>query len=927
MNMRVKLSESNLRGYFLAVTVGLVVARLFAPSEPPSAGEGIGFVMLWLIVATVWSTLTWRTKANGPRLTRVEWLLLFLTVWYVLAGLWGIVHGCPRAVINSMCEWIGIVVVFLLLHQLLRTAGECRALLVVFLGVAAGFALYGVYQYYWEFPALEASFRQDPSRFLQEAGIYLPSGSREASLFHARLRSGEPLATFALTNSLAGFLSAWFIVGLGIALSGLRYIRGITSQGFRRPETQPTGRKEVFRTTPGNLTQGEPPREWQGLLGSGLLGLRQVFFQAGWKSWLFLGTVGVFLGLIAWVVVLTRSRSAYLATSLGGILFIWHTFGQHGSILKKAEAEGCELRSRKFWLPKSVRGGWFWPALGTFVGVMLLGVLAFFRLQHPGGHSFINDALTSLQFRFQYWASTLKMIADMPFLGCGPGNFQIYYTRSMLPEASEVISDPHNFLLELVAVGGIPAGILLVSLLGAIFFPVSRRKPRNGVMPLATFSTLRGPEEYEGGPQKDLKIQDKQGQVGGSTPSEKGRGQTSPHKRGFGAKKCVGADNRGDSPQQGQEDIFAVIAGAVGGVLLAWPLGLLSSVPPSWIGISLTGLTLFLILWISKDWLLEGQVESGWLKIACAGLLVHLSASGGITFANVAGSFWILVAVALTLENLLRGLGQIQPGGTGSSVQETRRSKIRLWRPRWAAALQSRWDMMIAAHRGRGTALERIKVVKRETPRWARPAVPFLLLGLCVLCYFAAYRPVLGARSVWARIHREGSRGSLEQLLQLVETAAARDPLSPETFLALIQGYATQWAATGSPRAEGAFRQNVGWFLRISGRSAKAWEVVGDLFWDVGSSLNRKDCWEEAVEAWRQAVQNFPTNALLRAKLARGLSAIGRKDEAVPEARKALELNRRNPHEDRKLPPDLQEEMEKLAAGTGGWDKILAEDL
>ena len=918
MNMRVNLSEGNLRGYFLAVTVGLVVARLFVPSEPPSAGEGIGFVMLWLIVATVWSALTCRAKADRPRLTRVEWLLLFLTLWYILAGLGGIVHGCPRAVINSMCEWIGIVVVFLLLRQLLWTAGECRALLVVFLGVAAGFALYGLYQYYWEFPALRASFRQDSSRFLQEAGIYLPPGSREASLFHARLRSGEPLATFALTNSLAGFLSAWFIVGLGIGLSGIRYVRGIISQGFRGQETQLTGRKEGFRTIAGNLTQGKPPHERQAFPDSGLLGLRQVFFLAGWKGWLFVGTVAVFLGLIAWVIVLTGSRSAYLATSLGGILFIWHTFCRPVSILKRTGAEGCDLRGRKSWFPKYVGGAWFWLRLGILVAVTLFLVLVFFGLRQLGGHSFLKDAFISLQFRFQYWASTLKMITDMPLLGCGPGNFQIYYTRYMLPEASEVISDPHNFLLELVAVGGIPAGILLVSLLGEIFFSVSRKKPGNAVMPLASSATLRAGKKQEAGPQKEFKIQDKQGQFGGSTASERGRGQTSLHKRGFGAKKCLGADNRGDSHQPGPEGTFAVIAGAVGGVLLAWPLGLLSSVPPSWIGISLTGLTLLLILWISKDWLLEGQVESGWLKIAGVGLLVHLTASGGITFANVAGSFWILVAVALTLENLVRGLGQIQPGETGSSVQETPRSKMRLWRPGWGATLQSSWGMMIASHRGLRSALERIKVVKREVSHWVRPAVPFLLLGLCLLCYFAAYRPVLGARSVWARIHREGTRGSLEQLLELVEIAAARDPLSPESFLALIQGYATQWAATGNPRAEEAFRQNVGWFLRISGRSAKSWEMVGDLFWEVGGSVGRKDCWEEAVEAWRQAVQNFPTNALLRAKLARGLAAIGRKDEAVLEARRALELDRRNPHLDRKLPSDLQKEMEMLAAGSEG---------
>ncbi len=49
------------------------------------------------------------------------------------------------------------------------------------------------------------------------------------------------------------------------------------------------------------------------------------------------------------------------------------------------------------------------------------------------------------------------MIADHPWLGCGPGNFQDFYTQYKLPEASEEIADPHNFLLEIWATAGTPA--------------------------------------------------------------------------------------------------------------------------------------------------------------------------------------------------------------------------------------------------------------------------------------------------------------------------------------------------------------------------------------------------------------------------------------------------------------------------------------
>ena len=54
------------------------------------------------------------------------------------------------------------------------------------------------------------------------------------------------------------------------------------------------------------------------------------------------------------------------------------------------------------------------------------------------------------------------MIGDHPWFGCGPGNFQSYYTRYKVPEASETIADPHNFLLEIAATAGLPSLVLFL---------------------------------------------------------------------------------------------------------------------------------------------------------------------------------------------------------------------------------------------------------------------------------------------------------------------------------------------------------------------------------------------------------------------------------------------------------------------------------
>lgn len=59
------------------------------------------------------------------------------------------------------------------------------------------------------------------------------------------------------------------------------------------------------------------------------------------------------------------------------------------------------------------------------------------------------------------------MIADSPFLGVGPGEFQSVYPRYIAPTASEFIADPHSFAFELAALFGVPAFAAFAVFLGA----------------------------------------------------------------------------------------------------------------------------------------------------------------------------------------------------------------------------------------------------------------------------------------------------------------------------------------------------------------------------------------------------------------------------------------------------------------------------
>jgi len=152
--------------------------------------------------------------------------------------------------------------------------------------------------------------------------------------------------------------------------------------------------------------------------------------------------------LITACLVLTKSRSGLIAAGVG-LLLVW-------------------LWGRKRAAP------WRWrtPAVlltGAAVLVAAVAAGAFHR-------QLLGRAATTFVYRLQYWQSSVRMIANHPLLGCGPGNFQNAYLRYKLPEASEEVADPHNFLLEIWATAGTPTALALLAMLAAFAWALHRRR-------------------------------------------------------------------------------------------------------------------------------------------------------------------------------------------------------------------------------------------------------------------------------------------------------------------------------------------------------------------------------------------------------------------------------------------------------------------
>jgi len=703
------------RPWLLGAAVALYVARPLFPSEGSSAqGDGLPLVMLWLALGVFWLLGAIGRRGFRVRFGAVDAAVLLLVAWHSVAAVWAAVRVTPRAPVNVLWEWVGLGMGFFLLRQLLLTRREARAAVALMVALAVGLSGYGMYQYAYEMPQTRARYEADPDRALREAGLWYPPGSPQRQQFEARLESPEPLATFALTNSLAGVLAPWLVVLVGIGVGGGVRPPGespindaVGGDSSRRP-------KAAGRPTHGPRSAVRPVGDWSRLL----------------QGWLVNGWVAVGLGglTIAACLVLTKSRSAYVATALGlaTVLFL--------------------AGRQRF------RFGWKWPvAAAVAIAVLVGAAVATGGLDLP----VLAEAPKSLVYRLEYWQSTLAMIADRPVLGCGPGNFQGVYTAYKLPQASEEVADPHNFLLEVWATAGTPAMLALAAALGIFFWRVA--------------GTLRLPSAEQ-------RTDDSSGHGIRSVPAT--------------------------VEEDGEDAAWFVYGGAAAGLLGPLLLSLLTpeilegmfSVPPrpDAVGIVLLPAAAAAALFIG--WVRGGRLAPVLPAIGVAVLLVHLLAAGGIGFPGVAGSLWLLVALGLRAEGV-HTLGRPTAfGGVAVMVALA----FACYRTAYGPVVRARG----AVEAAQGALAEgRIDRAERYFQR-AAVADPWAAAPLRELASLSLQR--------W---YRERDPAALARFEQYLDESLRRSPLSSSTWETAGDWLSGVFAKTGDPehlgRAVAMYRRAV----------------------------------------------------------------------------------------------------------------------
>jgi O-antigen ligase len=410
-------------GRIPALIWGLLLARWLIPTEGTAEGNTLWLTSLTLAAAAGFFWWKSRVSFEQLRFEKLDAAVWLLCGAHILSSLVVILtEGNKRAATNMLWEWLAVAVTFSLIRQTITFDSRPKFLRAV-LVVTTALACYGIWQPTFWYPANLREYQE------LKTEIESVESSPNLSLKEKFKRQRELRAEF---------------VSRGIPLSGpaqqLFEDRLLNSK-------EPLGFFALTNTLASFMAIGLVLLA--GTFISLLLPNQQEDASSkngGGSNRGIMAVLGAAMLLMTYCLVLTKSRSAWGGSIIGiGTLL--------GLLLVRSKSRAA--------LRKLI------PII--IIGAVVVSLLAGVAIATDAlDIEVLTEASMSLSYRLEYWTATWDVILDHPLFGTGPGNFRNNYLRHKLPQSSEEISDPHQFILDVTANAGVVGLFGLIAFLAMI---------------------------------------------------------------------------------------------------------------------------------------------------------------------------------------------------------------------------------------------------------------------------------------------------------------------------------------------------------------------------------------------------------------------------------------------------------------------------
>ncbi|MDB5387225.1 MAG: hypothetical protein JWM11_2871 [Planctomycetaceae bacterium] len=882
---------------FAALVSGLTFVRWWGPTEGTLQGDTLGVVLGWITVLALlgWIGLrgtVWTLPRDG-----LQYAVCLLGGGHVLSGcLILATSGDQRAALNLIWEWLGLMIAFPLLRLVLETSTARREWTVVAIGAVVTLSAYGLIQRTYVFPKTIAEYLkvrdeldavertaqanaatsqnyqnqlriQELQAKLIRQGVqpHMLAGSSRVMFEGRLLHSTEVLGRFALANTFAGLLLVWWLI---LALQTLTQIRAL------------------FDPTTGASTGLQAPATVKAAVGS------RGLFRISASVFLILCTL-----LVGYCLLLTKSRTAYLATCLS--LGIWSLLAG----LKSRAAGRTILR---------------WSMISLSIVVVLSVLITVAGLTGGLDRFVLSEAPKSLQYRLEYWWSSLQVIKEAPLTGVGPGQFRQHYLAHKLPRSSEEIADPHNLILDVWANGGILALAGLVWMIVEIFRSAYRNIGFGSKASIGDNGNSTSAVSADAGPDAaTLRPSSPTAETSVPVNSEanspkpstsilipptvrQSRELNNPPRKINSPTIPQSGDDRRSGNSNSELSLFLT-----SGWTSPIRIGALCSLLVLWISGSTeeTLLCFLLVGWAVTIALLDlalprscPQLEC-WLAAGC-GLVVHLSGAGGIAMPAITQ---LLVVIAI-LNQPLRAVRDSEVISLQRNPHQGRN-----------AFEDSGLEFAESPHSRRRVRIGSI----------ASGAIAVLSLALFGICFITTAQPVwLG----FAALEQADFANSISKRDQYLHRATSVDTLAHEPWEKIAGTAFQKWRSSRQPDDrdfEAAITAQRAALSR-NPLGYQGYRSLGEYYLERARRNGSSEDKRAAVNAMRTALQRYPNHSELAAVAAEAFSFAGERELAEQTAQRALdqdEINHTAQHTDKWLAKETRQRLEVLAGQSSEADK------
>ena len=211
----------------IIATIALIVARPLVSGEDPALSSNITdpsgntITLMWFLLASAWSLWSLLAKVPVVPIGIIDVGLVGVAGVYFVSTEFAAANVYAARIISW--EMLGMACCFFAIRQATVHTQEQKIIFNALLATAFAVVIFGLYQYFWEMPALREQYGNNIEKlrkdFVEQSSGAIDPDNNFLDQLRIRVMQTHIYSTFSHPNTLASFLALMFPSALALAVA------------------------------------------------------------------------------------------------------------------------------------------------------------------------------------------------------------------------------------------------------------------------------------------------------------------------------------------------------------------------------------------------------------------------------------------------------------------------------------------------------------------------------------------------------------------------------------------------------------------------------------------------------------------------------------------------------------------------------------